>query len=224
MNLKNLLASALLLLSGYTYAQPADLVQPYFVSTTDDTVMCSVIKLKDLSITCQSGEKKIEMRNEFIRRIYLPVEKSQFDTYFQAYADKGTERLYPYGPKTTGKIIAQGHYPRFFDMRPLDAEKDFWTRGLFEILAQRNGYKLCKIRNKSAKTSFGSTSDGSELDKYYLFEENEATGVELNKNNFAREIVKLTGDCPSVKRALGSSEVNAMKDVPAFLVAYATCN
>ncbi len=223
MNLKRLILAPLFLLCIHAFAQPNDVTQPYYVTTTDDTVMCSVIKIKASAITCQTADKKIEIRNEFIRRLYIPVDESPYDVYFKAYAAKGESRLYPYGPKTTGKVLAKGKYPRFFDMKPLDEEKDFWTRGLFEILAQNNGYKLCKIRtSKGASPSFATTGD-SNPDKIILFEENEATGVELTKNNFAAEIIKLIGDCPKARAALRNPEINPMKDLPAFLAIYAEC-
>lgn len=225
MNLKKLLFASLMLCGIQVFAQPADVTQPYLVTTSDDTMMCSTIKLKQLAVTCQQADKKVELRNEFIRRIYLPVTESQWDPYFKAYAEKGEKRLYPYGPKTTGKVLAKGMYPRFFDMKPMDEEKDFWTRGLFEILAQNNGYKLCKYRvNKGAASpSFATTAD-SNPDKYFIFEENEASGIELTKANFATEILKLIGDCQSARQALKNPEINNLKELPSFLAEYAKCN
>lgn len=224
MNLKTFFLAALLLPNLISFAQPADLAQPYLVTTSDDTMMCSAIKLKEMAVTCQTASKKVEIRNEFIRRIYLPVNDSPYNGYFKTYAEKGEKRIYPYGPKTTGKVLAKGVFPRFFDMKPLDEEKDFWTRGLFEILAQNNGYKLCKIRNNNPSMSSFATTGETNLDKYILFEENEATGVVLTKSNFATEIIKLIEDCPKARQALKDPSVNHLKDVPGFLSLFAQCS
>ncbi len=204
-------------------AQSITAATPYVVTSSDDTVHCSVIKLKQTSVTCQTSTEKKEWRNEFVRRIYLPVEKSEWELYFKAYAASSRSKVYMQLPEITAAVLKENKYPRFFDMRPLDEERDFWTRGLFEILAQNNGYKLCRLKAvKSATPSFADSGDEN-LDKYILFNGYESVGTTLTKNNYQQQLGFLANGCPAALTALQNQEINYLKEMPAFLVFLADC-
>ncbi len=214
-----LLASASSLLS----AQNRKADDAYIVNTTDDTIVCSDIKLKQRAVTCQTKKEKIELRNEFVRRIYLPVKESPWEMYFKTYAEKGRNTVYQYSPKMVQDVLKTGMYPRFFDMKPIDENHDFWARGLFEILVEHNGYKLCKLKAvKSSTPSFASTGNDN-LDKYILFEQYEATGVTIDKHNFKQQLSKVSKGCAKAMEALNNDPAVYLKDMQLFLILLAEC-
>lgn len=193
------------------------------VTTYGDTTYCQDIKLKALSVTCKTAKGKEDILNENVRRIFMPVKDSEWSAFFDAYSTGGKKSVYPYSPRQVQAVVKNKVYPRFFDLKPLDSKKNFWARGLFEILVQNNGYKLCKL--KSAGTT-GATLAGeaNNLDKYVVFKEYEADGVVLTRANYRKELVKVVKGCDAAEKALQDESVNHLKDVPGFLTLFARCN
>lgn len=221
--IKHFLLLLIASVSSYTSrAQLADPSTPFYVNTYGDTVTCESIKLKSSTITCQNGSEKTEIRNEYVRRIYVPQKESDFEAYFEAYAKYGHKKIYMIGPKQTARALNDKVYPRFFDMKPINEDKDFWKRGLYECLAQNNGYRLCRVKNTSSSGPSMMGGGKTKHDTYILFPENEATGITLNKRNFAEQILKLMPNCSAVKEAL-KQDMDFMKDVPGFLVILTKC-
>jgi len=220
----SIFAFGLMLFPALVFSQVKGPTTPFVVTSNDDTVLCNAIKLKQFSVTCQTDREKREWQNEYVRKIYLPVAKTDWAEYFAAYAGKGSRHIYLQSPELTAAVLQEKMFPRFFDMRPLDEEKDFWTRGLFEILAMNNGYKLCRLKQvKSATPSFAS-GESENINTFIVFKEFETNGTTLNKHNCRAELAKLAQGCPKAQQILNNHEHNFIKDMQLFLIPLATCN
>lgn len=213
----------LLITSKLSLMAQHELSEKYVVTANDDTTWCSEIKLKSMSITCQTAIEKVEIRNETVRRIYMPIAKSEWSGFFESYAKSQMKDGYLYAPKLVQQVLAAKIYTRFFDLKPIDPDNDFWTRGLFEILVENNGLKLCKLKEvKSSRPSIANAPDEN-LDKYIIFEENKGKGTTLNKNNYESLLTKLFANCDNVLQALNSKAINPLKEMPQFLALFGTC-
>ncbi|HEX4888014.1 MAG TPA: hypothetical protein VFV37_08210 [Luteibaculaceae bacterium] len=188
-----------------------DLTRPYLVQTNGDTVFCTEVKLKSDAVVAYIGEQRKEIRFEFIRALYAPTSDKAFESFFKSYQNTRASSIYPMMPRQVQQVLSSGIVPRYFEIKPLDEEDNFWNRMLFETLLKKNGWILCKRKGDSGSgPSFASGK--SEASPFFIFPVDRAMGENISRDNYRELLSRFFADCPQGLNFINSKSFKANDD------------